>query len=78
MKDPEGFNKESGWIGVPLPAALYKRHFRVADLLYRHGADVEVRGNGEKTPLHAASTCGDVDIMRWLFDHGANANAKCL
>jgi ankyrin repeat protein len=74
MKDPEEVNEESGWIRAPLPAALYKRHFRVADLLYRHGADVEVRGDYEKTPLHIASWCGDVDIMRWLFDHGADAN----
>jgi ankyrin repeat protein len=76
MKDPEEVNEEeAGWIGAPLPAALYKRHFRVADLLYRHGASVEVRGSDDQTPLHIASLCGDVDIMRWLLDHGADANA---
>jgi ankyrin repeat protein len=75
MKDPEGVNGESGWIGAPLPAALYKRHFRVADLLYRHGANVEAQGSSGRTPLHIASRCGHVDIMRWLLDHGANENA---
>ncbi|KAN0139407.1 Ankyrin repeat-containing domain protein [Lactarius tabidus] len=74
VKDPEEVNQKSGWIEAPLPVALYKRHFRVADLLYRHGADVYVQGSGGRTPLHIASQGGHVDIMRWLLDHGANAN----
>jgi hypothetical protein len=73
MKDPEAVNQESGWIRAPLPAALCKRHFRVADLLYRHGADVYVQGSGGSTPLHIASR-GHIDIMRWLLDRGADAN----
>ena len=78
MKDPEDVNEEDprGRIAAPLPAALYKRHFRVADLLFRHGADVEVRCYEERTPLYVASWCEDVDIMRWLLNHGADVNAR--
>ena len=76
MKDPEEVNEESGWIIAPLPAALYKRHFRVADLLYRHGAAVYVQGSDGGTPLHAASGLGQVDIMRWLLNHGASGNDR--
>ena len=77
VKDPEDINEEygRGRIAAPLPAALYKRHFRVADLLHRNGADVEVRCSDERTPLHIASWCGYVDIMKWLLDHGADVNA---
>ena len=76
MKDPEEVNEEGGWIRAPLPAALYKRHFRVADLLYRHGATTYVQGHNGGTPIHAASALGQVDIMRWLLNHGAGANDR--
>ena len=74
-KHPEQVNAVGGRIVAPLPAALYKRHFRVADLLYKHGALVDVRSDEERTPLHSASMFGHVDLMRWLLDHGADANA---
>ncbi|KAH9037394.1 hypothetical protein EDB83DRAFT_2318587 [Lactarius deliciosus] len=61
----------------PLPAALYKEHFGVANLLLKHGADVDVRGPYYVTPLYVASSTGRVDIMRWLLDHGANVHARC-
>ncbi|KAH9169375.1 hypothetical protein EDB89DRAFT_2098979 [Lactarius sanguifluus] len=74
-KNPEQVNSGGGRIPAPLPAALYKRHFDIADLLHRHGAVVDVRGHKGRTPLHGASMSGRVDIMRWLLDHGADANA---
>ena len=75
-KDPEQVNARGGHNVSPLPAALYKRHFHVANLLYRHGAVVDVQGDGEYTPLYAASYLGQLDTVRWLLDHGANANAS--
>ena len=75
-KHPEQVNARGGLIVAPLPAALYKKHFRVANLLCSHGAVVDVRGNNESTPLRAASKNGQVDVMRWLLDHGADANAR--
>ena len=74
-KHPEQVNAVGGHLVAPLPAALYKRHFRVANLLHLHGAVVDVRGDRERTPLYCASMNGFVDIMRWLFNHGADANA---
>ena len=71
MKDPEQVNAGGGLNLAPLPAALYKRHLRVADLLHKHGAVVAVRVFDDWTQLHAASISGDVDIMRWLLNHGA-------
>jgi ankyrin repeat protein len=75
-KHPEQVNGRGGQNLFPLPAALYKRHFRVANLLYSHGAVVNVQGHTEYTPLHVASLSGQVDIMRWLLDHGADANFR--
>ncbi|KAN0139405.1 hypothetical protein V8E53_002906, partial [Lactarius tabidus] len=55
IKDPEQVNTRGGRIVAPLPAALYKRHFHIADLLHRHGAVVDVQGHSWWTPLHLAS-----------------------
>ena len=76
MKHPEQVNSLGGFVLAPLPAALSNRHFRVADLLWKHGAVVDVRDEEEWTPLHAAGRSGSVDIMLWLLNHGANARAQ--
>ena len=76
MKHPDQVNAVGGLIMAPLPAALYKRHFRVAELLHRHGAVVDVRGLKGRTPLLCASLYGYIDIMRWLLNHGADANVR--
>jgi len=77
MKDPEQVNVAGGFILAPLPAALSKRHFRVADLLIKHDAVVDVRDRNAWIPLHAAADIPQsVDIMRWLLKHGANASAR--
>jgi hypothetical protein len=76
IKYPDQVNARGGRILFPLPAALYMRHFHVANLLCLHGAVVDVQGDYEYTPLHIASCQGHVDIMRWLLDHGADANAR--
>ena len=76
MKHPEQVNARSGYNLFPLPAALHKRHFHVANLLYRHGAAVDAQNPSKGTPLHVASLSGLVDIIRWLLDHGADANAR--
>jgi ankyrin repeat protein len=78
MEYPDQVNARGGRNLFPLPAALYKGHFHVANLLYTHGAVVDVQGVNEHTPLRAASFHGQVDIMRWLLDHGADANARAL
>ena len=76
LKYPERINACGGRILAPLPAALYKRHFLVANLLYSHGAVVDVRDVHTRIPLMVVSASGQVDIMRWLLDHGANANFR--
>ena len=76
MKHSEQVNAGGGYIVAPLPAALYKRHFRVANLLYTHGAVVDVQGRDKFTALYVVSYHGQVDIMRWLLDRGADTSAR--
>ena len=77
-KHPEQVNARGGRNLCPLPAALYKKHLHIANLLHQHNAVVDVPGKDEYTPLFAASFHGQVDIMRWLLDHGADANARAV
>jgi ankyrin len=48
---------------------------RVAQLLLDHGADVDTRRKDHQTPLHVASSFGNVEIARLLLDHGADLEA---
>lgn len=73
-KYPQHVNARGDLNHSPLVAALHKRHFEVAKLLYQHGAAVDVRGHERQTPLHAASAEGLADVAQWLLDHGADAN----
>ena len=75
-KHPEQVNEAGGRIVAPLPAALSRGHFHVADLLHRHGAALDVRGTHNGPPLHAACVDGRIDVMRWLLNHGADANTR--
>jgi ankyrin repeat protein len=76
MKHPEQVNAFGGKVVAPLSAALSKRHFGFADLLWKHGAVVDHRDQDEWTPLHATGHTGSVDIMHWLLNHGANTSAQ--
>jgi ankyrin repeat protein len=76
VKHPEHVNARGGPLVSPLWAALYRKHFEVAELLHEHGADVNVRGNREGMLLHVVSRSGLVDTARWLLNHGAVANAQ--
>ncbi len=74
VEHPEQVNARCGVNHSPLAAALHKRHFEVAELLYQHGAVVDVTGYDNRTPLQTAAIDGLPDVARWLLTHGANAN----
>jgi ankyrin repeat protein len=61
---------------TPLVAALRGKHFQVAELLHRNGADVDVHSQFENTPLHVACYSGILDVVQWLLDHGADVNTQ--
>jgi ankyrin repeat protein len=75
-RHPEHINSRGGLLVTPLVAALYRKHFEVAELLHQHRADLNVRGYEEGTPLSVACSDGRVDIVYWLLDHGADVDAR--
>ena len=74
-KHPEHINARGGKMLAPLVAALCGKHFVVAELLLRYGADINLR-SGQNTPLRAASFDGSLDIVEWLLNHKADVNAQ--
>jgi len=79
-KYPERINARGGACLTPLRAALRGKYFQVAELLFRHGADVDVWDESTRfieTPLALACLYGSVDTMRWLLDHG-DVNARMV
>ena len=49
-------------------------------VLLKYGADIEERGDFMHnfkccTPLFIAATCGNVEMLRFLVENGANVNA---
>jgi ankyrin repeat protein len=73
---PEQVNGWGGLNHIPLVAALYRRHFDIAELLYQHGAAVDVPSDVNGTALEVASLMGFIDVAQWLLDHGADANSQ--
>ena len=76
VKHPEHVNAWGGQLLSPLGVALFRNHFRVAELLHERGADVHIRGDWARTLLHASSKAGRADTVRWLLNHGADVNAR--
>ena len=72
--NPQEVNIIGGRYVSPLVAALAMEHFEVAELLYQHGAHVDVRGFEQYTPLCNASHVGHLEIVQWLLRHGADPN----
>ena len=75
-KHPEHINARGGWMGTPLVGALSRKHFEIAELLHRNGADVDVRDYSEDTPLREACKSGILDTVQWLLNHGADVNTQ--
>ena len=72
---PHQVNTTGGWYVSPLGAALSRGHLKIAQLLYEHGAEVDVQGRDNSTLLRGASSWrhpAHLEIVQWLLSRGAN------
>ena len=71
VKHLQDVNAHGGFNVTPLGAALAGKHLQLAELLFRHGATLDVQASHRRlTLLHAASERGDPEILQWLLNHG--------
>ena len=76
-KYPQDVNADGGFYIRPLVAALAGEHFQTADLLRHNGADLDVRGQSGRSPLHAAAYSGNFEVVRILIEYNpAYINAR--
>ncbi|TRX00805.1 ankyrin repeat domain-containing protein [Flavobacterium gawalongense] len=61
---------------APIHSACAISHFDIAELLIKHGADVNARQMQDVTPLHSAAHNGQTKISKLLIDNGADINSK--
>ena len=76
-KHPQDVNADGGFYVRPLVAALARKHFQTADLLRHNGADLDVRGQYVRNPLHGAAYTGNLEVARKLIEYDpAYINAR--
>ena len=68
-KNPQDVNADGGYCVRPLIAALAGEHFQTADLLRHNGADLDVRGQDGRNPLHGAAFSGKLEVVRILIEY---------
>lgn len=61
---------------APLHSACAISHFEIAELLIRHGADINAKQMQGVTALHSAAHNGQTNLAKLLLDNGADINAK--
>lgn len=63
---------------TPLHAAIEreKQNYKFVETLIKSGADINIHGINDWTPLHLAAAREEIEIMKLLIKHGANAHAK--
>jgi len=75
VNDPEQVNATGGYYVIPLVAALAAGHFQTAKFLSDNGADPNVRGIHEMTPLLSAALNADFEMVQVLLKYKADINA---
>lgn len=59
----------------PMHAAINSETLNTAELLLKHGADINDQSNMfKRTPLQGAALYGKTQAVKWLIEHGADVN----
>jgi ankyrin repeat protein len=69
VKHPGHVNTSGGFYMTPLVAALAGRYFQTANMIFRNGALLDVRGRGGFTLLHSATLYAEIETVQVLLDY---------
>ena len=74
---PQHVDARGGYYVTPLVAALAGDHFQTAMILCDNGANPNVKGFNDNTPLHSAAYFGHLHMVRvLLLEYKADVNAR--
>lgn len=59
----------------PMALVCEKGHLEMVKLLWRYGASIEAEIETHIPPLHSAIRSGQVEIVCWLLEHGADVTS---
>ncbi|KAJ5160570.1 uncharacterized protein N7482_007574 [Penicillium canariense] len=62
---------------TPLLLALSAGHERIVELLYSHGACLDIEDMWGYSPLCHAARIGHIELMRFCLNNGAEINSRC-
>lgn len=68
-------NIQGSRYGYALKAASEEGHFKVVQILYNHGTDINIVGAEYGTALQSASRAGSAGVARSLLESGAAVDA---
>lgn len=56
--------------------ACFSGHLEVVKLLRSHGAEYTAKDKGGSCPIHWAVDGGDLELIEWIINDGADVNMK--
>ena len=69
-------NEQGGYHGTPLCAAASRGCLGAAQVLIKHGANVDAAGRNGWSPLLWASDSGRLNLLQLMLDHGADIDFR--
>ena len=79
IKNGANVNQENQSGNTPLIFALWMRNSDMINLLLDNGADINYKNNNGRTPLfYATSQIGDIEMVKFLLNHGATINGNII
>lgn len=61
---------------APIHSACAISNYEIAEILIKHGADVNAKQMQSVTPLHSAAHNGSTKLVKLLIFHGADVNSR--
>eukprot|EP01016_Furgasonia_blochmanni_P022270 TRINITY_DN242_c0_g1_i4.p1 TRINITY_DN242_c0_g1~~TRINITY_DN242_c0_g1_i4.p1 ORF type:complete len:501 (+),score=156.77 TRINITY_DN242_c0_g1_i4:65-1567(+) len=74
--NPNGNDFSKKQVPTPLIMTIYLGASEIFSLLVKHGANINGPDSAGWTPLQCAAECGNIDVVKFLLEKGADPNVE--